>query len=259
VHNWREFLKEYAIIVLGVATALAAEQGVEWLHWHARVAEARTVIGDELGRTEAQGIERVRDEFCIERRLDVLASILDQASRTGVLPPVPQIGQPHSRAWPDAVRQTVVASQTATHFPPGQLNALGRAYSQVRDLGADNQQELLAWATLSTMIGPGRGLDPASNSALRSALSHARYYNRIMALAGGQLARAIGKIGLAHSAVTQAVIDRALKDRMLSPMCQPMDDQIPSVSGQAPLSNLGFTFRDWQNYPPYAPGSPTQQ
>jgi hypothetical protein len=32
IHNWREFLKEYAIIVLGVATALAAEQGVEWLH-----------------------------------------------------------------------------------------------------------------------------------------------------------------------------------------------------------------------------------
>jgi hypothetical protein len=28
-----EFLKEYAIIVIGVLTALAAEQAVEWLHW----------------------------------------------------------------------------------------------------------------------------------------------------------------------------------------------------------------------------------
>ena len=26
VHSWRAFLKEYAIVVLGVATALAAEQ-----------------------------------------------------------------------------------------------------------------------------------------------------------------------------------------------------------------------------------------
>ena len=32
-HGWREFLKEYVIIVVGVLTALAAEQAVEWLHW----------------------------------------------------------------------------------------------------------------------------------------------------------------------------------------------------------------------------------
>jgi hypothetical protein len=32
-HGLREFLKEYVIIVVGVLTALAFEQGVEWLHW----------------------------------------------------------------------------------------------------------------------------------------------------------------------------------------------------------------------------------
>ena len=32
-HGLREFLKEYLIIVVGVLTALAAEAGVEWLHW----------------------------------------------------------------------------------------------------------------------------------------------------------------------------------------------------------------------------------
>lgn len=32
-HTVREFLKEYAIIVLSVITALAAEQAVEWLNW----------------------------------------------------------------------------------------------------------------------------------------------------------------------------------------------------------------------------------
>ena len=29
IRNWREFLKEYAIIVIGVLTALAAEQAAE--------------------------------------------------------------------------------------------------------------------------------------------------------------------------------------------------------------------------------------
>ena len=39
-HNWREFLKEYGIIVLGVLTALGLEQAIEWVHHRAQVREA---------------------------------------------------------------------------------------------------------------------------------------------------------------------------------------------------------------------------
>jgi type II secretory pathway pseudopilin PulG len=31
-HGWRAFLREYVIVVIGVLTALAAEQSVQWLH-----------------------------------------------------------------------------------------------------------------------------------------------------------------------------------------------------------------------------------
>jgi len=48
IHNWREFLKEYAIIVLGVATALAAEQAVEWLRDRSKATEARASIREEI-------------------------------------------------------------------------------------------------------------------------------------------------------------------------------------------------------------------
>ena len=40
IRNWREFLKEYAIIVLGVATALAGEQAAQALHDRSRATEA---------------------------------------------------------------------------------------------------------------------------------------------------------------------------------------------------------------------------
>ena len=40
----REFLKEYAIIVIGVLTALGAEQGVEAAHWHQKVAVVRSAL-----------------------------------------------------------------------------------------------------------------------------------------------------------------------------------------------------------------------
>jgi hypothetical protein len=33
VHGWREFLREYGVIVICVITALGAEQAAEALHW----------------------------------------------------------------------------------------------------------------------------------------------------------------------------------------------------------------------------------
>jgi hypothetical protein len=47
-HGFREFLKEYLIIVIGVLTALGAEQAVEWLHNRAEVAEARAALEQEI-------------------------------------------------------------------------------------------------------------------------------------------------------------------------------------------------------------------
>ena len=251
-HNWREFLVELGTITLGVMIALAAEQAVEWVHWHNRVAEARGVIGTELGRVMAQAIERVREEQCVEQRLDALGAILDEATRKGALPPMPPIGQPHDRNWPDDVWQTTMASDTATHFPPDQLNELGRIYSSVKKLRESNQDEQLAWANLSTMVGPGRRLDPASDAALRAALSQARYYNRIIALSGGQMARAVDRLGLPYGPDVQGSVDRALHHNLRDqPLCKPLAGAVPAQYGQAQLDIILNSVRDWQKYPPY--------
>ena len=47
-HGWREFLKEYAIIVVGVLTALGAEQIAERIHEAHTSAEARENIRAEI-------------------------------------------------------------------------------------------------------------------------------------------------------------------------------------------------------------------
>jgi hypothetical protein len=75
-HGFREFLKEYLIIVVGVLTALAAEQGVEWLHWRheARVAEA--ALRAELHANGIAALRVVASWPCAERRLDQLSQEL---------------------------------------------------------------------------------------------------------------------------------------------------------------------------------------
>ena len=70
IRNWREFLKEYGIIVLGVLTALAGEQVVEAVHHHYEAQELREALDQEL----TWDFEREKDSTdlqpCVEQRLD---------------------------------------------------------------------------------------------------------------------------------------------------------------------------------------------
>ncbi len=49
-HGFREFLKEYLIIVLGVLTALGLEQFVDGLHWRQKVDQAERNMRVEMAR-----------------------------------------------------------------------------------------------------------------------------------------------------------------------------------------------------------------
>jgi hypothetical protein len=178
IHNWREFLKEVGTIVLGVCIALAAEQAVEWWSWRGKVAQARGVIASEMALNLVGAITRLRAEGCMERRLDALTDIVDAASRSGQLPPVGEIGQPPPRLWRSGAWESVVAAETAAHFPRQQLADLGSLYQLVSYMQGNTQLEMQAWSNLHIMVGPGRRLDPASEADLRRALSLARGTSR---------------------------------------------------------------------------------
>src|SRR3954468_16122867 len=79
VHNWRDFLKEVGIIVLGVSIALAGEQAME--HWrdHRHYAEARQAMVDELSGNLSN--IRKRHEFvaCTVQRLRDIDALLARA------------------------------------------------------------------------------------------------------------------------------------------------------------------------------------
>ncbi len=247
IHGWRDFLKEFATIVLGVSVALAAEQGVEWFHWRTQVREARSIIATEMAQNVANSIRRVRTEQCLERRLDTLAEILDGASASGRLPPMGDIGYAPRRSWAKDAWDSLVASQTATHFPRQELALLARTYNQVQRMNEWGPVEVMAWSNLTAMTGPGRRLDAVSEENLRNALNTARTLNRAVAIVSLGIIRNVDSLHLPLSADDLNVIASARQRDLLrsdkvtaanpipatDSVCQPMGASAPPHYGQA--------------------------
>ena len=159
-HNWRELLTEIGVVVIGVCIALAAEQTVEWMHWENRVAAARKAIATETATNIRSGILRMRLGPCIEKRLDTLSQILDSASRSGSLPPVGEFGDIVNPIWLSAEWDSLMSSQTASHFPHHELSGLNYIYISVARANARQLQEVEAIAQIDTIAGPGRRITP---------------------------------------------------------------------------------------------------
>ena len=248
--NWRGWLKEYAVIVIGVLTALAAQQAADWWRWRSEVAEARILITSELAGNVRQAIWRLRTEKCGERRLDELGAILDNASRTGALPPVGDIGTPPPGLWISGAWESAESSQAAVHFPRQEMAALTTIYKFIQRANELNSQESIQWNELYAIVGPGRRMDAASEARLRSALSQARALNRAMTVVGDNIVQKVKALALPFSSQDLDSIARGKREPLVKSrnefsftgyVCAPIE-QVPAVYGQA-----GYKFVPYRN------------
>jgi hypothetical protein len=177
LHGWREFAGEVGIIVIGVLLALTFEAVADEIRWQRKVADARTQLRYELGHDLAILRDRAAEQACVSRRLDQVRAIITQASRSGRLPPVGSIGSADYYTWSSSVWESQQAAQTITHFPAGQIAAMGRVYQLLGTLSEANREERRAWLTLQTIVGPGRPVDPMSIGRLIEADDTARTEN----------------------------------------------------------------------------------
>ena len=133
-HGLREFLKEYLIVVIGVLTALGAEQAVERLHWNDRLAETRTQLKSELTGDAKNGIYWLTVAPCLDQQLDALSKRVGDARRSGNFTPLPARYAPpltmfKSDAWLNARSLQVsdhlsaeeVRGYSTTYFFPTEL------------------------------------------------------------------------------------------------------------------------------------------
>jgi hypothetical protein len=127
--DWREFLKEYGIIVLGVLTALGAEQLVDQLHWRHKVDTVRMSLMGELSNDRARWDVDVMSAKCAQSDLKAL-EVWTQAGR-GAPPPTPNITSVNLYWMHWANWNLATASQALDHFPLAEQLAFASLYDGV--------------------------------------------------------------------------------------------------------------------------------
>ena len=175
LHGAREILTEVGVIVIGIAIALLGEQAVEALRWRGEVAETRRRLSVELGTLMGQAEFRARASVCVQRRLDELAAVVDDAARSGRLPALGEPSFPSLFIWGTGAWQSAVSAQALTHLNHGELKGYSDAYKFIGQVDEANRSEGKVWTTLYGLAGPGRPFDAAEATAAREAIGEARY------------------------------------------------------------------------------------
>jgi len=209
-HSLGDFLKEYAIIVVGVLTALAAESGVEWLHWRHEVQAAREMLRPEYLRVVHLVGVRVAQSPCIADRLDALNDILDRAGASGSLPPIGPVLQPTRNPWTVLAWEAVVSSQVLPHIPRDEVLLETNIAVRTNYLNRIRDSEMDHWAQLGGLMGPGRKVEPAELASDRAALNLAAREAGIIRTTASLLVPDIVKTGV----VTRAEAMKAWREGM---------------------------------------------
>ena len=165
---------------------------------------------------------------------------MEEAAKTGRLPPVGKIGYPPLRLWSDTEWPSLVAAQTAVHFPREEARKYSAIADYLREVDIENAQEMADWTTLYTIVGPGRALDAGELSKLRSAFSSALFHARDLRLEASEITSQIAETHLrADDATMKATAARIAQTKQMFRTCPAMGPAPPTYNN-APLEKPGL-------------------
>ncbi len=192
IHGWRDFLKEVGIIVLGVLVALSAEQAVEALHWHTKIASAEQAMRLELrDDDDREGFVRLAVGRCLDSALVEMEEATTRNASTAELRALAAAYHPPLRVWDSEAWKAVLASDVGTHMSAERLVQWSAPYRLLPLLSELNSREGEYVANLGAAV-------PASGTASATELAT---FRQVV----GQLRRVNGEmVGAAHMVLMRA-------------------------------------------------------
>jgi len=202
LHGWREFLKEYAIIVLGVLTALALEQTVESAHERRLAGEANEAINQELQTDLDRVAYRARQQSCILKRLDEIQALLATWHNDNAFPAGLHVGFPGAVGLVDQRWQANLANDRFSDESQDEQADQASIYTLVHVIDNVESKEIESWSQLRALEIGSQGLSTASKPMIAQALANAR--NDAEALGGltGALLAGLRTAGAGRPAMT---------------------------------------------------------
>ena len=207
VRDWREFLKEVGIIVLGVLIALGAEQTAEWLHWRHQVHAAEDAIRLEVQTDNGpQAVARVAIEPCLVRQLDALQAAIEAGADRTQIQRLAAAYSPPRRTWDQEAWRAATASQVASHMPAAEMLAWSGPYRTIPGLADSNNKEQ---HHLVSLLAGRRSAGPATQAEEERwlvAVQNLRHENDSMAYGSLTLLAAARDAGAPVSRETEAKV-----------------------------------------------------
>ena len=204
-HGVREFLKEYLIIVVGVLTALGAEQAVEQLHWAHEAEFERATLDAEVGANLNAIGARSSMEPCVEHRLGEIQTVLERHAAGTSLGIQGPLGRPASGATANGSWKIAVAGQGLAHMAHSEQLAYSAAFSNFEAWETVRTEERQAWFKLQALdIAPL--LQEADWAALRQSYSEARIADQRAREDAPFILRAVS-VGSGHDQKTAPISD----------------------------------------------------
>ena len=194
--DWREFFREFIIIVLGVLTALLAQSAAEDIGWREKVRAATDDMRQELSSGNApQNYAFLMMSHCINDRLAGVKEAVEAGDRAaarrltaGLWLPV---GTYDNYAWDNAV-----SSEISTHIPQRQKYEFRIAYVMVPELDSVRAKMLDELATLKSIPRDGGPLSQTEKQIALEAIAKLQIDNHRMERASSFALRHMKNLGI---------------------------------------------------------------
>lgn len=181
LHDWRENVREFVIVLAGVFVALIAQQAVEAWDWSQKVGAAETAMKRELLWDDGPQIyQRAMMYPCLRQRLDAIRSAVeDRAPRDRI---VALIGgyQVFPLTYDVVAQQAATASDVTTHVKQDVLEPYMLPYAVMPGFGHTAEVEQEHIARLHALSGKGGPLSETESADVLNAVELLRNDNLSM-------------------------------------------------------------------------------